>query len=430
MIKKMAAGFLVSLFLAIGLAANAADFFFHDGDRVVFLGDSITEQKLYTTYIEAYTLTRFPQWKLTFRNVGWGGDTAWLRQRAHPDENRLFAARPDQQRAMVEKSVGAGLARDVLPLKPTAVTVDFGMNDHSYQPFREDIFRAYCRSQAEIVKVLAKHGARVALVTPQPIEDRRPDPNKDVRNQSLRAFSDGLEAICYGGKALYVDEFDPYMAIMMKERASNPQAQIGAGDAVHPGPTGHTLMAWAILKGLHAPALASVAEIDVASTGAATVRAEAGASVNQVKFEQGKLSFDRTDTGLPMPIDPRAEASLKLAPVLDDLSRYELKVSGLPAGHYQLTIDGELAATVTAEELGKGFNLSVCPGPIAKQVQKVLSLVFEKNNVYFDRWRNVQLGRGTDSRLKELDGRIAALEVEIDAARVPKPHHFVLEGQK
>jgi hypothetical protein len=56
----------------------------HDGDRVVFLGDSITEQRLYTTYIEAYTLARHPKWNLTFRNSGWGGDTSWLRQRAHP----------------------------------------------------------------------------------------------------------------------------------------------------------------------------------------------------------------------------------------------------------------------------------------------------------------------------------------------------------
>lgn len=38
----------------------AADFFIRDGDRVVFLGDSITEQRLYATYIEAYTLARYP----------------------------------------------------------------------------------------------------------------------------------------------------------------------------------------------------------------------------------------------------------------------------------------------------------------------------------------------------------------------------------
>ena len=253
MMRKMLTSCLLWAVLVTAACAKDAGFFFHDGDRVVFLGDSITEQKLYTTYVEAYVLTRFPQEKFTFRNVGWGGDTAWLRQRAHPDEGKLFAAKEDEQQKMVEKSVGAGLAHDVLPLKPTAVTVDFGMNDHAYQQFRPDIFRAYSRSQAEIVKVLTQHGARVALLTPQPIEDRRPDPDKDVRNQSLRKFSDGLKVVCSKENALFVDQFDPYMAIMMKQRSANPLAFIGGGDAVHPGPAGHTLMAWAILKGLHAP---------------------------------------------------------------------------------------------------------------------------------------------------------------------------------
>src|SRR6185312_6563043 len=90
-----------------GLAATAVadDFFIHDGDRIVFLGDSITQQKLYTTYIEGYALTRHPQWKLSFRNTGWGGDTSWLRQRAHPDEKQLFAAGDAEQQSMVDKAV-------------------------------------------------------------------------------------------------------------------------------------------------------------------------------------------------------------------------------------------------------------------------------------------------------------------------------------
>ncbi|HYG33810.1 MAG TPA: hypothetical protein VEC99_03440, partial [Clostridia bacterium] len=70
---------------SISTTSFAGDFLIRDGDRVVFLGDSITEQRLYTTYIEAYALTRYPQWKLSFRNVGWGGDTSWLRQRMHPN---------------------------------------------------------------------------------------------------------------------------------------------------------------------------------------------------------------------------------------------------------------------------------------------------------------------------------------------------------
>ena len=37
------------------------DFYLKDGDRVVFYGDSITEQRLYTTYTETYVVTRFPQ---------------------------------------------------------------------------------------------------------------------------------------------------------------------------------------------------------------------------------------------------------------------------------------------------------------------------------------------------------------------------------
>ena len=69
--KQAALGFASFLLAARALAA---DFPVHDGDRVVFLGDSITEQRLYTTYIEAYTLARFPAMKLSFRNVGWGRD--------------------------------------------------------------------------------------------------------------------------------------------------------------------------------------------------------------------------------------------------------------------------------------------------------------------------------------------------------------------
>jgi len=398
-----------------------AEFFFHDKDSVVFLGDSITEQKLYTTYVEAYTLTRFPDKKFTFRNVGWGGDTAWLRQRAHPDEKALFAATNGVLDEMVTKAVGAGLARDVLPLKPTAVTVDFSMNDHAYQAFRPDIFRAHVRSQKEIVDVLKKNGARVALLTTQPIEDKRPDPDKCVKNQSLRKFSDGIKEVAAKEGAAFVDQFDPYMAIMMKARAEKPDAHIGGGDAVHPGPAGHTIMAWAILKGLNAPALVSCAGIDGTS---GKVTCEKQCAVTHVKAAGEALSFDRLDAALPMPIDTRAAAALKLAPVTDDLNLYMLKVSGLKAASYDVAIDGVKVATLAKEDLDKGFNLATVATPSEQQALKVLDLVFKKNNVYFERWRKVQLANGTPERLAELDKQIADFEAQIEVARKPIVHHF------
>ena len=428
--------FSILLTVAQGMSALAGDFLIHDGDRVVFLGDSITEQRLYTTYIEAYALTRQPAWKLTFRNVGWGGDTSWLRQRAHPDEKQLFAADEPTQQKMVEDSVGKGLRRDVLPLKPTFVTVKFGMNDHSYQPFREDIFRAYVQSQAQIAKVLGANDARVAFLTPQPIEDKRPDPDKDVRNQSLRKFSDGLHEVATKTGATFVDQFDPYMTILLRERASNPGSFIGGGDAVHPGPIGQSVMAWAILKGIGAPTLVSRAEIDAGAQKTVSVE---GCRIDRLKAAKGVVSFDRLDEALPMPIDERAEAALKLAPILDELSRYELRVASLPPGSYEVSIDSEPSSKVSSEELAKGWNLANAPGPITKQSREVLRLVFEKNNVFFHRWREIQLfdfpkwAQGAEvetkraAELARLDQQIGELETQIDQVRKPKSHHFELK---
>lgn len=435
--KKLTSLRSVLLIAAVTLASQtfAGDFFFRDGDRVVFLGDSITEQRLYTTYIEAYTLTRHPDWNLTFRNVGWGGDTAWLRQRAHPNEGALFAADPERQQAMVNDAVQRGLERDVLPLRPTAVTIKFGMNDHSYQPFREDIFGAYVRSQERLAQVLQPAGARVAFLTPQPIEERRPDPDQDVRNISLRKFSDGLKAVAAKQGATFVDQFDPYMSLMRRERASNPEALIGGGDAVHPGPVGHTLMAWAILKGLGAEAQVSRVEIDGA---AGKVTAAERCTAQNLKVQDGAIAFDRRDDALPMPIDARAEAALKLSPILDELSRYELRVTGLAPGDYTVKIDGESVGKVSRDTLAKGWNLANDAGPITRQSRKVLELVFQKNNVFFRRWRDVQLftlpawaqnpasDAGRNAELASLDQQIADLEAQINNARRPVSHHFEL----
>ncbi len=433
--KALAVFSAIALVVGLAGSAIAGEFFIHDGDRVVFLGDSITEQRLYTTYIEAYALTRHPDWSLSFRNVGWSADTSWLRQRAHPDEDRLFAADEASQQNTVEDAVRRGLGRDVLPLKPTLVTIKFGMNDHSYQSFREDIFRAYVRSQRELARFLQASGARVAFLTPQPIEENRPDPDQDVRNQSLRRFNNGLKDVAAQSHAAFADQFDPYMAIMLRERAADPKASIGGGDAVHPGPAGHTIMAWAVLKGLGASALVSRAEIDWKRRKISSLQS---CRVSALKVDGATISFDRIDDALPMPIDPKAGPALKIAPILEDLDRYELRITGLPDGDFELTIDGEAAGRATAGELGRGWNLALNAGPVTAQADEVLKLVFRKNDLFFDRWRNVQLfdlpawaaGPEIEARrtaeLARLDGKIAEVEQQIDARRKPKLHRFVI----
>ena len=400
--------------LAVALTAlirpcAAAEFPIHDGERVVFLGDSITEQRLYTTVIEAYTLARFPEWKLAFRNIGWGGDTA----------------RGGLGRA----------ARDMLPLKPTFVTIDFGMNDHGYRAHDEGIYKNYIDKQTQLVGLLKSNNARVALVTPQPIEDKRPDPDKDVRNESLRKMSDGLREIAAKEKVLFADQFDPYMAVMLKARQADPAARIGGGDPVHPGPVGHTIMGWAILKSLGAPAAVSSAEL----TAAGKLVAATGCKISDPKVDAGVLSFTRKDEALPMPVNPQAESVTKLIPLLADLSLYELKVTGLTAPKYQLLIDDKPAAVFTAQELAQGCNLTLCAGPITEQTRQLWALVVAKNNAFFKRWREVQLfappewaklpilEAAREKELAQLDEQIAQLETKINALRQPLPHTFVLK---
>jgi hypothetical protein len=217
------------------------------------------------------------------------------------------------------------------------------------------------------------------------------------------------------------------MALMLSARAAKPEAFIGGGDAVHPGPAGQTLMAWAVLKGLSAPALVSCAKLDASRWLRSKVTCEKNCAVSRVKLANGTLSFERLDEALPMPVDPRATAALALAPVTDELSRYMLTVAGLSAPSYELSIDGLKVATLSAEELSRGVNLSTLATPATAQSLQILDLVFKKNNVYFERWRKVQLAGGPADKLAELDRQIADLEAQIDSARKPRAHRFELK---
>ena len=62
---------LLTLSLPVVAAEN---FYLKSGDRVVFYGDSITDQRLYTVITETYVVTRYPALDVTFVHSGWGGD--------------------------------------------------------------------------------------------------------------------------------------------------------------------------------------------------------------------------------------------------------------------------------------------------------------------------------------------------------------------
>lgn len=351
----------VVLMVVCGAAsAGAADFFFKDGDVVVMIGDSITEQHLYSNYVEMWTVTRFPNWKLTFRNVGIGGD----------------------------RSVGGNgrFARDVLLHKPTAMTVDFGMNDGGYRAFEEGTFKPYMDGLQGMANQAKAANIRVAWVTPQPRDqaDQGPTALGDTYNLTLEKFSDGVKIIADKNGGLFVDQFHPYLAALDRARGKGPKYdRITGGDAVHPGPPGQALMAASILKGLSFPSLVSSAEID--ATGGKVVAAK-NCTVENVAKKEGGLSFSRLDGALPFfPMD--ALSILPHVPILEELNDYRLKVTGLAAGKYEVRVGGKKIAELTAEQLAAGANLAagaLTDGPIADQAKAVKAAVEAKNRFHHD----------------------------------------------
>ena len=52
--------------VAAAPTASAQSFFLKKGDVVVIMGDSITEQQLYSNYVEMWSQTRFPAYHWSF----------------------------------------------------------------------------------------------------------------------------------------------------------------------------------------------------------------------------------------------------------------------------------------------------------------------------------------------------------------------------
>ena len=356
---RILAAILLAIFWTVPVQAE--EFFFRDGDLIVMIGNSITEQHLYSNYVEMWAVTRFPNWKLTFRNVGIGGDRS-------TGGNQRFQ-------------------RDVISFKPTAMTVDFGMNDGNYQPYTNESFQIYMNGLQGMADQAQAAKIRVAWITPNPMENQENGPALSGYNKTLEQFSAGVREIAEKNRDLFIDQFHPFIDAQNIARAANPRNRIfGEGaDPVHPGPPGQALMAWAILKGMHFPSLVASVEIE-AGTDQPSGKTQ-NCRVTHLQRKNDGLVFEQEDAALPFFPD-QATAILRWAPILDELNQYRLKVTGLKAGHYEIRLGGKKVAEHSHTELAAGVNVAAAVlkiGPVAEQVKRVWEAVQAKNTYYHDR---------------------------------------------
>lgn len=408
---------LLSALFCFGLL-HAAGFALKDGDVVVFYGDSITDQRLYTTFVENYVLTRFPQMHVKFVHSGWGGDRV---------------------------SGGGGgpidirMQRDILAYKPTVLTIMLGMNDARYRAYDPQIFEDFSKGYTHIVKTVkaALPGVRITVIVPSPYDDvtRKPlfDPGY---NTVLLKYGDFVRDLAKQEDLNVADLNTGVVAALSKANTTDPvNALKMIPDRVHPGPSGHLLMAEALLKSWNAPALVTDTEIDAAAGSASN---SVGADVSGIEKTDHGISWTETDAALPLPVDwndPLIKLAADSSDVVDALDREPLRVTGLTSGNYLLTIDGLDMGIYSSSQLAAGINLALLQTPMAKQADEVAHLTFAHNNVHFARWRTVEvpLEKYGFSAAAPAMSDLDSLETQIVAARFtaaqPKPHHYEIKVQ-
>jgi len=323
---------------------------FQKGDRVAFVGNSITDGGHYHSYIWLYYMTHFPKMRLWMANCGVGGDTA--------------------------KEILARFDDDVLAKEPTVLTFTFGMNDTGYYEYNGDDSARFARQKLEEAKrrfalceekLKSLKGIRTVMIGSSPY-DQTSTFNDEVfarKNDNMqRVVSLQKEAAERNGWE-FLDFNAPMVAMNRKQQQTDPAFTLIGSDRIHPDNDGHMAMAYLFLQaqGMVGRKVADM-ELDVLK-GKATK--SGNCRISKVKPTYDGLQFDCLAASLPFPLDTiahgwgfsRGAAGVtKVIPsFIDDLSDEHLTVTGLN-GIYQLSIDGIVIDTLSAVTLSRGINLS------------------------------------------------------------------------
>ncbi len=191
---------LLFLTTAAWAAQPATPFELKAGDRVVFLGDRLIEGEQYQGWIEVMLTSRFPDRAITFRNLGWSGDT--------PAGDARFGLSLLQAGREPADEGWKGLVQQIEDAKPTVALVGYGMTNSfdgaaGVAKFKTD----YNRMLDVIVKTTP--GVRLVLVTPLPHEQLgAPWPDASAHNAQLALYTQavGEIAAARGAKVVSLDK--------------------------------------------------------------------------------------------------------------------------------------------------------------------------------------------------------------------------------
>jgi len=308
------------------------------GDLVAICGDSITEQKLYSVFIEDYLLMCQPAPKLQAFQAGWGGETV-----------AGFLLR---------------METDVLAFKPTVATLCYGMNDGRYQgkfgPLVPAAAEAYRKGLESILQGFKNNGVRFVVVGGPGAVDgdafQQPGATGEVYNETLAGISAVAKEVAEKNGLPYANVHDPMMEAIAKAKAKYGATYLVARDGVHPSASGQLVMAYAFLK-----ALGCTGDIGTITMDFRSGKTEATAGHQVLAAKEG--SADIESSRYPFcfsgePKDPTGTLGMtEFVPFNQELNRFMFVLKNGPAGTVKVTW-GDQTKEFASADLAKGINLA------------------------------------------------------------------------
>ncbi|GEP94199.1 SGNH/GDSL hydrolase family protein [Chitinophaga cymbidii] len=353
---------LISSLLILCCLTSAAQQF-KKGDRVCFVGNSITHNGDYWHNVQLYYATRFPQLDVRFFNCGISGD--------------------------VTSGILRRMDSDILIHRPTWAVIMIGMNDVNrplYDAKRKNEPGIREKQQAElsrykknldsVIRIFRDKGIRIILQTPSIYDQTAKISTNNLFgvNDALKVCADFIRMEAKKYKLTVVDYWTMLTTLNAGIQKTDSTATLIGKDRVHPGGTGHLLMAWEFLRSTKAPA--AVSTIVIGKDAAATKSKSRQCEITDMQRSDQRITFTCKEKALPFPLREDQLKVPQLVPFDDNINRQMLIFNYLKPGKYTLSIDGVEIGKYFSGELERGINLSTMRSlPQYQQALKVRALL-------------------------------------------------------
>lgn len=361
MLKKY---ILILAFSVIVFSLNGQNLpVFKSGDRVCFVGNSITQAGDFHHNISLFYATRFPEREITIFNAGISGD--------------------------VTQGVINRLDQDVFIHDPHYVIIMIGMNDISRNLYAKDLknpendfrkqqaLQTYKSNLDSIIRIILSKNIKIVLQKPSIYDQTAVLErfNNYGANDALKICADYMGELAQKYKIPFVDYWTIMSDINKQIQRTDSSATVIGPDRVHPSAPGHFVMSYQFLKSSLSSSL--VSKLVIARNKKQTVKASINCDIGKFSRERKVIAINYRENSLPYPIREDQLKALNWVSFTRDLNQQLLIVKNLKPGNYELKIDEQSIATFSHHDFKNGLNLAVYNTPQMKHAHQVRAIFSE-----------------------------------------------------